>query len=105
MPPPGRWPEEFREQAVMIYESRRNEMSVKAVAYELGIPANTLRRWIKKRQVDPRVTAAKSPDTGREVARLTRENRVLREEVEILKKAAAFFAKEIESNPPRRSGS
>ncbi len=102
---PGRWPEDFRQRAVMFYLSRRDEMSVRAVAYELGVPANTLRRWIRQHENEPRSIATEEPDSSREVARLTRENRALREENEILKKAAAFFARETGSNPPRRSGS
>lgn len=91
----------------MIYLSRRHEMSAKAVAYELGIPANTLRRWIKQHQSGHKPVAAAAPDRSPapEVARLNRENRALREELEILKKAAAFFARESGSSPPPHSDS
>jgi transposase len=69
--------------------------------------AQTIRNWVRaeeKRQT-------KSPESGRSVADLERENRELRsqlkeerESVEILKKAAAWFASE-NRTPPRRSGS
>ncbi|MEA2508944.1 MAG: transposase [Actinomycetota bacterium] len=102
---PDRWSEEFREEALISYLSRRHEMSANAVARELGVPANTFRRWIKKHDAEAHASAPKSADNAREVARLQRQNEVLREENEILKKAAAFFARETGSSPPRRSGS
>jgi transposase len=98
---PDRWSEQFREEALITYLSRRHEMSVKAVARELGVPYNTFRRWVN--QHDSGVP--KAPDNAREMARLQRQNEVLREENEILKKAAAFFARETGSSPRRHSGS
>ncbi|HEX3327861.1 MAG TPA: transposase [Actinomycetota bacterium] len=102
---PGRWPAEFREHALISYLSRRHEVSARTVALELGIPATTLRRWIKQHDLQVGQVAAKRPNSAREVARLTSQNKALQEEVEILKKAAAFFAAETGSIPPPRSGS
>ncbi len=102
---PGRWPEEFREEALLVYLSRRHEMSIPAVARELGVPYNTLRRWIKEHDDRALKGAPDSPDPARENARLRRRVNVLEEENEILKKAAAFFARETGSSPQPRSGS
>ena len=68
------------------------------VARELGIRPDMLRRW--KREVET-LPGAVFPGQGNgvgveeELRRLRRENEVLRQEREILKKAAAFFAKEL----------
>jgi transposase len=67
---------------------------------ELGVSAQTLRNWRRQARVDARpagAAAASGPLASDERARLRqleRENRVLREEREILKKAAAWFATE-----------
>jgi transposase len=55
----------------------------------------TLRRWLKQADVDEgKGGDGLSGDEREELRRLRRENRILREEREILKKAAAFFAQE-----------
>jgi transposase len=69
------------------------------LARELGVSAQTLRNWRRQARVDARPVTA--PPTGplsseerSRLRALERENRILREEREILKKAAAFFASE-----------
>jgi len=61
------------------------------VAADLGIGFSTLSRWIQQDRRNPEKPAAQS-DLEREVARLRKENRLLREERDILKKATVFFA-------------
>jgi transposase len=59
-----------------------------------------LRNWVRQADLDDgRRHDGLTTDDRAEVARLRRENRVLREEREILKRAAAFFAKETRSTP------
>ncbi|QDR81951.1 Transposase [Sporomusa termitida] len=85
---------EFKLQAVKRVEATGGPVS--KVAAELGINENTLHGWLKKYREKPNApfpgSGKLSPDNER-LRKLERENRDLREENEILKKAAAYFAK------------
>jgi transposase len=84
---------EFRQEAVRLM--RTSGRPVKLLASELGISPSTLRTWASQLSPEANTTAlALSSDERAELRRLRREVRVLAEEREILKKAAAFFAKE-----------
>jgi transposase len=90
-----RFPPEFKREAVELY--RNSDRSLEQVAKELGIGQSTLQRW---HYTSDRETTREEEITGNERAelkRLRRENRRLKEEREILKKAAAFFARESET--------
>jgi transposase len=76
------------------------------LAHDFEPAAQTIRNWVKQFDVDEgRRSDGITSDEREELARLRRENRMLREEKEILKKAAAWFAQESCSTPPKRSGS
>ena len=83
---------EFKEQAVRLVLD--DGKSVGAVARDLDLTETALRDWVKRAQAD-RTKGRTGLTTAEreELARLRRENRILQEEREILKKAAAFFAK------------
>ena len=70
------------------------EKSIRQLAYELGIADQTLRNWVKQAQIDRGEREGLSTEEREELRRLRKENKVLKQEREILKKAAAFFAKE-----------
>lgn len=63
----------------------------KQVAADLGIGFSTLSRWIQQDRRNPEKPSAQS-DLEHEIAELRRENRLLREERDVLKKATQFFA-------------
>jgi transposase len=92
--PKKRFTQEFRDEAVRLAQT--SGRSRREVASDLGIGLATLRSWIDGR----RDRALNEPppdrqeDMGAELKRLRRENEVLRQEREILKRATAFFAKE-----------
>lgn len=82
---------EFKMEAVRLAE--RREVPVSQVARELGICESLLHRWLKqfgKGADGIRVSA----DEHEELVQLRRENRRLKEERDILKKATAFFARQ-----------
>ena len=76
---------------------RREGRSIRDVAESLGVSEQSLRAWLKRTQLDEGERHdGLTSDQGEELRRLQRENRRLRQEREILKRAAAFFARETE---------
>ena len=89
-----------------ILELARAGRSIKELAREFEPTAETIRQWIKQAGLDDGLRSDGLTTSEREeLNRLRRENRVLREEREILAKAAAWFAQETGATPKRRSNS
>jgi transposase len=87
------YPPEFRQEAVRLLRS--GARSTTQLAAELGCSPQTLSNWVRQDQADrgERDDVLSSEERQR-LRELERENRVLRQEREILKRAAAFFARE-----------
>jgi transposase len=85
------YPPEFRHEAVALV---RSGTPLKRVAADLGVSEQTLRNWCRQGDVDAGRAEGLTSDEREELRRLRRENRRLEQEREILKKAAAFFARE-----------
>jgi transposase len=85
--------EEFKRETIELVGI--SSKSQRQIAEDLGISDVTLRNWVKQAERDEGKRAdGLSTDEREELARLRRENQTLRMEREILKKAAAFFARE-----------
>jgi transposase len=87
-----RYPEEFRRRAVEL--ARLREKPITHLAADLGISDATLHAWLKQADIDEGRREGLTSDERAELVRLRRANRVLEMENEILKRAAAFFARE-----------
>jgi|SRR5438876_6488074 len=83
---------EFKSETVTLIRS--SGKSIAQVCRELGLAENTVQRWVAQAAIDAGQRDGLTTAEREELARLRRENRVLLEEREILRKAAAFFAKE-----------
>jgi transposase len=83
---------EFKAETVELIRS--SGKSVGEVSRDLGLTETAVRRWMQQAEIDAGKRPGLTTSEREELARLRREVLVLREEREILKKAAAFFAKE-----------
>ena len=90
MPTTPPYSNEFRLEAVRLLRS--SGRSVPQLARELGCSPQSLRNWARQLDVEEGRKEGLSSDEREELRRLRRENRILAEERDILKKAAAFFA-------------
>lgn len=97
------YPKEYRQQ---ILELARAGRSAEELAKEFEPSAQCIRNWIKQDEVDrgQRQDGLTSEEQA-ELVRLRRENKQLKLEREILAKAAAWFARETDSIPPKSSSS
>jgi transposase len=103
---PGTHPPYAPEYRRRIIELARAGRSVQELAREFEPSANAIRNWVNQTGLDEGLRSDGLTTTEREeLNRLRRENRVLREEREILSKAAAWFAQETGATPSRRSHS
>ncbi len=95
MPPV--YPPEFRARAVEL--ARERAKPIGQIAKELGIADSCLRNWLRQADIDPGHREGLTTEERKELVKLRRENRTLAMENEILKRAAAYFAKE--NVPPK----
>ncbi len=97
------YPEEFRKDAVALYRAAAGKRTYGAVAADLGITAESLRTWVRKDEAhaapedrDGRGNAAEELAPLRaENARLLKAEQEWQPEREILRRAAAYFAREV----------
>ncbi|HEX9711668.1 MAG TPA: transposase [Actinomycetota bacterium] len=89
---PAPHPPEFRRRAVQL--ARAGDQPLALIARDLGISESCLRNWVKRDQIETGDREGLTEAERKEFVELRRRNRVLETENEILKRAAAFFAKE-----------
>jgi transposase len=85
--------DEFKAEVVALVRS--SGKSIGQISRDLDLTETAVREWVKRAEVDGGVRDGLTTSAREEIAQLRRQVRVLEEERTILKKAAAFFAKEI----------
>lgn len=90
----SRYPKEFRrDAAALVIDQHR---TIVDVAKELGIVEQTLGNWVRQERIDRGERQGTTSTDRAEITRLQRENKQLRLERDLLKKATAFWVKESE---------
>jgi transposase len=89
---PKAFPLEFRRDVIAV--ARRGEAPVAQIARDFGISEACLHRWLKIADIDDGVRPGITTSESAELRELKRRNRTLEQENEILRRAAAYFARE-----------
>jgi transposase len=89
---PKKFPAEFKRDVVAV--ARRGDLSVAEVAADFGVAEESVRRWMRQADIDDGMKDGLTTAEQEEVVRLRRANRRLEMENEILRRAAAYFAKD-----------
>ena len=89
---PKKFPPEFKRDVVTV--ARRGDLSLHEVAADFDISPESVRRWMKQADIDDGVTDGLTTAEQAEVVKLRRNIRRLEMENEILRRAAAYFAKD-----------
>ena len=102
-----RYPRELRERAMRLVREHRDEhgsewAAIRSVAGKLGMSDETLRKWLRRDEVDQHRRPGVTSGERERIRELERENRELRRANEILKAASAFFARELDPRLPTR---
>ena len=80
--------------AEIVERCQAGDRTVAQVARDFDLTETAVRKWVNQAEVDGGLREGLTSDEREELARLRRENRQLREDVGILKRATAFFAQE-----------
>jgi transposase len=89
---PKKFPVEFKRDVVRV--ARRGDLTINEVAADFDVSVESVRRWMRQADIDDGVKDGVTSAEQAEVVRLRRENRRLEMENEILRRAAAYFARD-----------
>ncbi len=90
------YPAEFRHDVVAV--ARKHQAPLNQIAKDFGIAEATLHNWLRRADIDDGIRPGVSSAESAELRELRKRNRLLEQENEILRRAAAFFAREL---PPK----
>ncbi|WP_313421609.1 IS3 family transposase [Brevibacterium casei] len=96
---PAPYPQEFREDVVRVARSREDGVTLAQIAKDFGVHEMTLHKWIRQADIDDGNRPGKTREDSTELRELRRRNRLLEQENEVLRRAAAYLS---QANLPKR---
>lgn len=94
---PRPYPREFREDVVRVARNRDDGVTIEQIASDFGVHPMTLSKWMRQADVDDGARPGTSTGDSAELRELRRRNRLLEQENEVLRRAAAYLS---QSNLP-----
>ena len=89
---PGPYPQEFREDVVAVARRREPGVTLSQIAKDFGVSDQALTNWLKQADVEEGRKPVQTRDDAAEVRELRRRNRLLEQENEVLRRAAAYLS-------------
>ena len=89
---PKRFPPEFKRDVVAV--ARRGDLKINEVAADFDIAPESVRRWMRQADIDDGIRDGLTSSEQSELVQLRRDKRRLEMEVEVLRRATAYFAKD-----------
>ena len=90
---PKKFPPEFKRDVVTV--ARRGDLTIAEVAADFDVSVESVRRWMRQADIDDGIKNGLTTAEQSEVVQLRRDKRRLEMEVEILRRATAYFAKDV----------
>lgn len=97
---PRKYPDEFRRDIVRA--ARASDAPIEQIARDFGVSKSALQRWLAQDDVDAGRREGLTSEQDAELKALRKRTRELEQENEILRRAAAYFAKELPPKGPTR---
>ena len=89
---PKKFPEEFKRDVANV--ARRGDLTLTEVAADFDVSVESVRRWVRQADIDDGIKDGLTTAEQSELVQLRRDKRRLEQEVEILRRATAYFAKD-----------
>jgi transposase len=89
---PRPYPREFRDDVVRVARNREDGVTLEQIASDFGIHPMTLLKWMRQADIDDGARPGKSTTDSAELRELRRRNRLLEQENEVLRRAAAYLS-------------
>ncbi|GAB4096536.1 transposase [Brachybacterium horti] len=89
---PAPYPREFREDVVRVARSREDGVTLARIAKDFGVHEMTLHKWIRQADIDDGNRSGRSREDAAETRELKRRVRLLEQENEVLRRAAAYLS-------------
>lgn len=89
---PAPFPKEFRDDVVAVARAREEGVTLKMIAKDFGVSEASLANWLKQADIEDGRKPGQTKDEAAEVRELRRRNRLLEQENEVLRKAAAYLS-------------
>ena len=89
---PRPYPREFRDDVVRVARNRDGGVTIEQVATDFGVHPMTLTKWMRQADIDEGTKPGRSTGESGELQELRRRNRLLEQENEVLRRAAAYLS-------------